>query len=98
MAIVIRLLRGEPLELVARETNWRERALAGAVTGLKERDDPDGRGHHAPSSRVNSRAAYSRGSGGSGLLAAVDVRLVPAAHVFWYHRSFFDHHVMRGIS
>jgi hypothetical protein len=38
MAIVARLLRGEPLELVARETNvsiarlteWRERALAGA--------------------------------------------------------------------
>jgi hypothetical protein len=37
MAIVARLLRGEPLELVARETNvsiarlteWRERALAG---------------------------------------------------------------------
>jgi hypothetical protein len=43
------LLRGEPLELVARETNvsiarlteWRERALAGAATGLKERDDRD---------------------------------------------------------
>ena len=39
MAIVARLLRGEPLELVARETNvsiarlseWRERALAGEV-------------------------------------------------------------------
>src|SRR4249920_990778 len=47
MAIVARLLRGEPLELVARETNvsiarlteWRERALAGAATALKERDD-----------------------------------------------------------
>src|SRR6201985_1457876 len=48
-AIAARLLRGEPLELVARETNvsiarlseWRERALAGAATGLKgrERDD-----------------------------------------------------------
>ena len=43
------LLRGEPLELVARETNvsiarlteWRERALAGAATALKERDDRD---------------------------------------------------------
>ena len=40
MAIVARLLRGEPLELVARETNvsiarpteWRDRALAGAGT------------------------------------------------------------------
>ena len=40
MAIVARLLRGEPLELVARETNvsiarlteWRDRALAGAAT------------------------------------------------------------------
>ena len=44
MAIVARLLRGEPLELVARETtvsvarlsDWRERALAGAATALKE--------------------------------------------------------------
>ena len=40
MAVVARLLRGEPLELVARETNvsiarlseWRERALTGAAT------------------------------------------------------------------
>jgi hypothetical protein len=48
MAIVARLLRGESLELVARETNvsiatlteWRERAPAGAATALKERDDP----------------------------------------------------------
>ena len=46
MATVARLLRGEPLELVARETNisiarlteWRERALAGAATALKERE------------------------------------------------------------
>ena len=46
MAVVARLLRGEPLELVARETNvsiarlteWRERALAGAE---RERDDRD---------------------------------------------------------
>ena len=43
MAIVARLLHGEPLELVARETNvsiarlseWRERALAGAATPSK---------------------------------------------------------------
>ena len=49
MAIVARLLRGEPLELVARETNvsiarlseWRERALAGATTALKERERDD---------------------------------------------------------
>ena len=49
MTIVVRLLRGEPLELVAPETNvsiarlteWRERALAGAATALKERDDRD---------------------------------------------------------
>ena len=49
LAVVARLLRGEPLELVARETNvsiarlseWRERALAGAATALKERDDRD---------------------------------------------------------
>ena len=49
MAIVARLLRGEPLELVARETNvwiarlteWRDRALAGAVTALKERERDD---------------------------------------------------------
>ena len=46
MAIVARLLRGEPLELVARETKvsvarlteWRERALAGAALALKERE------------------------------------------------------------
>src|SRR6201982_4124878 len=49
MAIVARLLRGEPLELVARETNisiarlteWGERALAGAATALKERERDD---------------------------------------------------------
>jgi hypothetical protein len=49
MAIVARLLRGEPLELVARETNvsiarlteWRERAFAGAAAALKEREDRD---------------------------------------------------------
>src|SRR5436305_13011019 len=49
MAIVARLLRGEPLELVARETNVsiarlserRERALAGAATALKERERDD---------------------------------------------------------
>ena len=46
MEVVARLLRGEPLELVARETNisvaklteWRERALAGAAAALKERE------------------------------------------------------------
>jgi hypothetical protein len=49
MAVVARLLRREPLELVARETNvsiarlseWRERALAGAATALKERERDD---------------------------------------------------------
>jgi hypothetical protein len=49
MAVVARLLRGEPLELVVRETNvsigklseWRERALAGAATALKERERDD---------------------------------------------------------
>src|SRR5271169_4591165 len=49
MAVVGRMLRGEPLELVARETNvsiarlseWRERALAGAATALKERERDD---------------------------------------------------------
>ena len=49
MAIVARLLRGEPLDLGARQTNisvarladWRDRALAGAATALKERDDRD---------------------------------------------------------
>ena len=46
MAVVARLLRGEPLEVVARETNvsaarlteWRERALDGATAALKERE------------------------------------------------------------
>jgi hypothetical protein len=49
MAIVARLLRGEPLELVVRETNvsiarlseWRDRALTGAATALKERERDD---------------------------------------------------------
>ena len=48
MAVVARLLRGEPLDLVAREANvsvaklteWRERALAGAASALKERERP----------------------------------------------------------
>ena len=46
MTIVARLLRGAPTELVGRETNvfvarlteWRECALAGASSALKERD------------------------------------------------------------
>jgi hypothetical protein len=45
---VARLLRGEPLELVARETNvsiaklseWRDRALAGAATWLPFKAGP----------------------------------------------------------
>jgi len=49
MAVVARLLRGEPLELVARETTvsvarlteWRERALEGATSALKERERDD---------------------------------------------------------
>ena len=49
MAIVARLLRGEPLELVVRETNvsiarlseWRDCALTGAATALKERERDD---------------------------------------------------------
>ena len=44
LAVVARLLRGEPLELVARETNvsvaklteWRDRGLSGAATALKD--------------------------------------------------------------
>jgi hypothetical protein len=51
MAVVSRLLRGEPLDLVARDTNvsvaklteWRERALEGAASASKgrERDERD---------------------------------------------------------
>jgi transposase-like protein len=49
MAIVARLLRGEPLDLVARQMNvsvarlteGRDRALAGAATALKERERDD---------------------------------------------------------
>ena len=49
MAVVARLLRGEPLDVVARDVNvsvaklteWRERALAGAASGLKERERDD---------------------------------------------------------
>src|SRR3984893_1772190 len=79
MAVVGRMLRGEPLELVARETNvsiaklseWRERALAGAATALKERerDDRDdeiarlnqgGRDHHGQRAALRQ----DRGAGG----------------------------------
>ena len=50
LAAVTRLLRGEPLETLARELNltaarlsdWRDRALAGAETAMKERER-DGR-------------------------------------------------------
>jgi hypothetical protein len=46
VAAVTRLLRGEPLEVVARELNvtvarlteWRERALAAAASAMKERE------------------------------------------------------------
>ena len=46
LAVVARLLRGEPFDLVAREANvsvtklteWRDRALAGAASALKERE------------------------------------------------------------
>ena len=46
VAAVTRLLRGEPLEIVARELNvsvarlseWRDRALAGAASAMKERE------------------------------------------------------------
>ena len=46
MAAVTRLLRGEPLEVVARELNvtvarlseWRERALTAAASAMKERE------------------------------------------------------------
>ena len=49
IAVVARLLRGEPLEVVAREANvsvaklteWRDRALAGAASALKERERDD---------------------------------------------------------
>jgi hypothetical protein len=49
MAVVAGLLRGEPLDIVAREakvsvaklTEWRDRALAGAASALKERERDD---------------------------------------------------------
>jgi hypothetical protein len=49
MAVVASLLRGEPLEIVAREANvsvaklteWRDRALAGAASALKVRECDD---------------------------------------------------------
>jgi transposase len=47
--IVLRLLRGEPIEAIARELGiepyrlerWRDRALIGMAAGLKERADDD---------------------------------------------------------
>ena len=49
LAVVACLLRGEPLDVVAREANlsvaklteWRDRALAGAASALKERERDD---------------------------------------------------------
>jgi transposase-like protein len=49
MAVVARVLRGEPLDLIAREVNifvaklttWRDRALEGAASALKERERDD---------------------------------------------------------
>ena len=49
MAVVARVLRGEALDLIAREANvsvaklttWRERALEGATSALKERERDD---------------------------------------------------------
>src|SRR5450830_159570 len=49
MAVVARLMRGEPLDLVARQMNvsvarlteWRDRALAGAAGAVKERKHDD---------------------------------------------------------
>ena len=49
MVVVARLLRGEPLDVVAREANvsvaklteWRDRVLAGAASALKERERDD---------------------------------------------------------
>src|SRR5690348_18492446 len=48
-AIVLRLLRGEPIEAIARDLGiepyrlerWRDRALTGMAAGLKERADDD---------------------------------------------------------
>src|SRR5271157_5530933 len=58
------LLRGEPLDVVAREANvsvaklteWRERALAGAASALKERERDDREDEIA---RLNPRWARS---------------------------------------
>lgn len=49
VAAAMRVMRGEPLEVVARELNitvarlteWRDRAFAGAQSALKERDRDD---------------------------------------------------------
>src|SRR5215217_4022947 len=90
LAIVARLLRGEPLELVARETNvsvaklteWRDRALSGAATALKERERDDrpaeiegGRDHHG------QRAALQqdRGDGGQAPFGAQEVETMSRA-------------------
>ena len=64
MAVVARLLRGEPLDVVAREANvsvaklteWRDRALAGAASALKERERDDREDEIA---RLKSKVARS---------------------------------------
>ena len=60
MAIVARLLRGEPLDLVARQMNvsvarlteWRVARFAGAATALKERERDD---HDEEIARLKSK-------------------------------------------
>jgi transposase-like protein len=59
--IVLRLLRGEPIDAIAREIGvepyrlerWRDRALAGMAAGLKERAEAD-------PMRVDLAAAHRR--------------------------------------
>ncbi len=94
LAVVARLLRGEPLELVARETNvsvaklteWRDRALSGAATALKERerddrDDEIARLKSKVGEITGQRAALQqdRGDGGQAPFGAQEVETMSRA-------------------
>ncbi len=92
MAVVARLQRGEPLELVARETNisihrlteWRDRALAGAASALKERarDDRD-------DEIARLKAKVGEITMANELLYAICGR-PPMASVFWALRTIWS--------
>src|SRR3954470_12717086 len=88
LAVVARLLRGEPLELVARETNvsvaklteWRDRALSGAATALKERERDDRDDEIARTEAIS--APHSKGAAPSARVDGLEPQQMNASQRF----------------